>query len=183
MLDQNPWPLLLATPVLALLLFYSYTKRFTRWSHVVLGLGIAFAPVAAWIAIRPASLGAVAWCLMAAVTFWIAGFDLIYACQDVAFDRENNLHSVPARMGIPAALALARVFHVFTAVLLVVVGFLANLGWLYFVGVGLAIALLLIENAIVRPNDLSRVNLAFFTLNGAVGLMLGILGVCDILMT
>lgn len=181
-LEQNPWPLILAIPVLLFLMSYSYTKRFTRWSHVVLGLGIAFAPVAAWIAINPATLNATAWCLMAAVTFWIAGFDLIYACQDVAFDRDAKLHSVPSRMGIPTALNLARIFHFLTIVFLIAVGQLANLGTLYFVGVGLVAILLIIENAIVKPNDLSRVNLAFFTINGAVGLLLGILGVCDILL-
>lgn len=181
-LDSNPWPLILAGPVLAVLCFYSYTKRFTRWSHVVLGLGIAFAPVAAWIAIQPTTLGPPAWLLMLAVTFWVAGFDLIYACQDTAFDRTQGLHSVPARMGIPAALTLARVFHAVTVVALVAVGLTADLGTLYFVGVALVALLLIIENALVSSRDLRRVNLAFFTVNGVVGLVLGTLGILDILL-
>ncbi|MFQ5807507.1 MAG: 4-hydroxybenzoate octaprenyltransferase, partial [Phycisphaerae bacterium] len=109
-LDGNAWPLILSVPVIGLLCFYSYTKRFTRWSHMVLGAAIASAPVAAWIAINPATLGAPAWLLMLAVTFWIAGFDLIYACQDVDFDRQAGLYSLPAKMGVAAALWSARGF-------------------------------------------------------------------------
>ncbi len=182
-LSRNPWPLRLCVPVIAFLCFYSYTKRFTRWSHLVLGAGIACAPVAAWIAIRPETLAAPAWLLLAAVAFWIAGFDLIYACQDVAFDRARGLHSVPARVGIAAALWLARGFHVITAAALIAVGVTANLGSLYYVGVGCVILLLLVENALVSPRDLSRLNVAFFTVNGIVGLVLGILGVLDIVLS
>lgn len=180
LVDQNWWPAALSLPVLAFLCFYSYTKRFTRWSHVVLGAGIAFSPVAAWIAIEPATLGATAWLLMAAVLFWIAGFDLIYACQDVDFDREAQLHSVPARMGIAAALWLARAFHFVTIAALVGVGLSAELGVIYFVGVAIVAVLLAIENALVAPNDLSKVNLAFFTVNGVVGIVLGLLGIADV---
>jgi 4-hydroxybenzoate polyprenyltransferase len=179
----NPWPLILGVPVLAYLCGYSYTKHFTRWSHVWLGAGIAFAPVAAWIAIDPTTLGPPAWLLLVAVTFWIAGFDLIYACQDTDFDRQAGLHSVPAKMGIPAALWLARGFHVVTVAALVAVGMTAGLGVLYFVGVGLVALLLIVENALVHPKDLSRVNLAFFTVNGVVGLVLGSLGVADVLLS
>lgn len=178
---QNPWPLRLCVPVLALLCFYSYTKRFTRWSHLVLGFGIAAAPVAAWVAINPATLGLPAWLLMLSVMLWIAGFDLIYACQDVTFDRAHGLRSVPAQMGIAAALWLARAFHVVTVMGLVGVGLTAGLGWLYFGGVVCVAVLLAAENALVRPGDLRHVNVAFFTVNGLVGLALGILGVLDIL--
>lgn len=177
----NPWPLLLALPVLAWLCGYSYTKRFTRWSHLVLGAGIAFAPVGAWIAINPGTLGVPAWLLMAAVTFWIAGFDLIYACQDVDYDRGVGLFSVPAKMGVAAALWLARGFHVITVAALVGVGLTANLGMIYFAGVIVVAVLLAIENAIVSPRDLSRVNMAFFTVNGVVGLVLGACGIVDVL--
>ncbi len=182
MWTANPWPLRLGVPVLALLCVYSFTKRFTRWSHVLLGAGIGFAPVAAWIAVNPATLGPPAWLLWVAVATWIAGFDLIYACQDVAFDRQAGLHSVPARLGIPAALWLARVLHVTTVAALVAVGLTAGLGAFYYAGVGVAALLLTVENAIVSPRDLSRVNLAFFTVNGVVGLVLGLLAILDILL-
>ena len=180
----NGWPLILCLPVIAVLCLYSYTKRFTRWSHLVLGAGIALSPPAAWIAISPATLGPPAWLLMLAVMFWIAGFDLIYACQDVDFDRRENLHSIPAKMGVAAALWLARAFHVITVAALIGVGLTtAGLEMLYYVGVGCVTVLLIVENALVSPNDLSRVNLAFFTVNGVVGLVLGILGVLDIVLT
>jgi 4-hydroxybenzoate polyprenyltransferase len=180
--DRNPWPLRLGLPVLAVLCLYSYTKRFTRWSHVALGVAIGLSPVCAWIAISPATLGAPAWLLALAVTFWIAGFDLIYACQDVDIDRSQGLHSVPARMGVPVALWLARGFHLVTVLALLGVGLAASLGFLYYAGVGCVAVLLIVENALVSPNDLSRVNLAFFTVNGIVGLMLGLLGVLDVLL-
>jgi 4-hydroxybenzoate polyprenyltransferase len=176
----NGWPLKLSVPVLAALCGYSYTKRFTSWSHVLLGAGIALAPVAAWIAISPGTLGLPAWLLMVTVTFWIGGFDLIYACQDVEFDRRAGLYSVPARMGVVAALWCARGFHLVTVGALVGVGYSAGLGPLFFAGVGFVALLLAVENALVSPNDLSRVNLAFFTVNGVVGLMLAVLGVLDV---
>lgn len=179
----NPWPLRLCVPVLAWLCLYSYTKRWTRWSHLVLGTGIAFAPVAAWIAINPATLGPPAWLLLVAVALWIAGFDLIYACQDTASDHALGLHSVPARMGIAAALWLARAFHAVTLAALVGVGLTAHLGWLYATGVACVAALLIVEHMLVSPRDLSRVNVAFFTVNGVVGLVLGILGVLDIVLS
>lgn len=182
MLHGNAWPLLLSPAVLGVVCGYSFTKRFTRWSHVVLGAAIALAPVAAWVAIAPGTLGATAWLLMGAVTFWIGGFDLIYACQDVAFDRAAGLHSVPARLGVPAALWLARGFHAATVVLLLAVGRSASLGVYYHVGVACVTVLLIVENAIVSPKDLSRVNLAFFTINGVVGLVLGALGIVDVVL-
>ena len=176
----NSWPLLLSAPVLAALCFYSYTKRFTRLSHVALGGVIAFAPVAAWIAISPATLGAPAWLLMAAVMFWIGGFDIIYACQDFDFDRDHGLHSLPARLGIARALWIARAFHLITIAALICVGLAADLGTFYDVGVGCVAVLLVVENSLVRAGDLSRVNLAFFTVNGIVGVVLGGLGVLDV---
>jgi 4-hydroxybenzoate polyprenyltransferase len=179
---DNPWPLRLCAPVLLFLCFYSYTKRFTRLSHLFLGAGIALAPVAAWIAVRPETLGAPAGLLMAAVAFWIAGFDILYACQDVDFDRANRLHSLPARWGVGPALWAARGFHVVTVAALIGVGLAAGSGALFFLGVGIVAALLAVENAIVRPGDLSRVNLAFFTVNGIVGLALGALGIADVML-
>ncbi len=176
----NAWPLILCVPVIVVLCGYSYTKRFTPWSHLMLGAAIAFAPVGAWVAINPATLGAPAWLLMLAVTFWIAGFDVIYACQDVDFDRRAGLYSLPAKMGVTAALWSARGFHVITVTALIAVGFTAGLGMYYFIGVGCVAALLAVENALVHPNDLRRVNLAFFTVNGVVGLVLAGLGVLDV---
>ncbi len=177
----NPWPLRLSGPVVVLLCFYSYTKRFTALSHIVLGLAIACSPVAAWIAIEPRTLGAPAWLLLGSVMLWIAGFDLIYACQDVDFDRRAGLRSVPARFGIATALRLARVFHLLTVAGLTGVGLTAGLHGYYYAGVACVAVLLAYENAIVRPDDLSRVNLAFFTVNGIVGVLLGTLGVVDVL--
>lgn len=176
----NPWPLRLCLPVLALLCGYSYTKRFTRFSHLALGAAIALSPVAAWIAIAPQTLGLPAAALMLAVATWIAGFDIIYACQDVEFDRSAGLHSLPARAGIGPALWVARGLHAVTVAALLAVGRAAGLGGLYYVGVGCVALLLVIENALVSPRDLSRVNLAFFTVNGIVGLLLGGLGVLDV---
>lgn len=178
----NPWPLNLSLPVLAILCGYSFAKRFTHWSHLILGLAIAFAPVAAWIAIRPATLGFPAWNLMAAVACWIAGFDVIYACQDLEFDRAAKLRSLPARWGIGPALWFARGLHFITVGLLIVFGFAAGLGYCYFAGVGCVAVLLLVENCLVSPVDLRHVNLAFFTINGVVGVALGLLGVTDILL-
>ncbi len=182
LLHDNLWPLALSVPVLAYLCFYSLTKRFTRWSHIILGSGIALSPVAAWIAISPDTLGLAAWLLMAAVASWIGGFDLIYACQDVACDRQLGLHSVPASMGVGAALWLARVLHVITVAALAAVGITAQLGGLYFAGVVGVALLLIIENALVSPQNLSRVNLAFFTVNGIVGVVFGAVGIVDVVL-
>jgi 4-hydroxybenzoate polyprenyltransferase len=180
----NGWPLILCLPVISVLCLYSYTKRFTCWSHLALGAGIAMSPPAAWIAISPTTLGLPAGLLMLAVMFWIGGFDLIYACQDVGFDRQEGLHSIPAKMGIASALWLARAFHAITVAALIGVGLTtAGLETLYYIGVGCVTVLLIVENALVSPSDLSRVNLAFFTVNGVVGLLLGILGVLDIVLT
>ncbi len=177
----NIWPLALSLPTLLLVCVYSYTKRFTSLSHLVLGAAIAFSPVATWIAISPATLGAPAWLLMAAVATWIAGFDIIYACQDVDFDRRRGLFSIPARLGVGRALLLVRGLHAVAVGALVGVGLTADLGAWYFSGVVCVAALLTIENAIIHPHDLSRVNLAFFTTNGIVGVVLGVCGVIDVL--
>ncbi len=178
--DGNAWPIALAIPVLLVLCAYSWTKRFTRCSHLILGAAIAMAPVAAWIAISPQTLGAPAGFLMLAVACWIAGFDVIYACQDADFDRSVGLFSIPSRIGVGRALWIARGLHVVTTAALVATGLTAGLTAPYWIGVGCVVLLLVIENAIVSPTDLSRVNLAFFTVNGVVGLVLGGLGVLDV---
>lgn len=179
-LDGNAWPAILGVPVLIYLCFYSYTKRFTRWSHFVLGSAIALSPPAAWLAIHPASIGWPAIVLLGVVTCWIGGFDIIYACQDAEFDRREGLHSLPARLGIGKALWIARAAHAVTVVLLASLIPLSSLGWLYAAGVAAVAALLLIENLLVHADDLSRVGLAFFTINGIVSLVLGACAIGDI---
>ncbi len=181
-LYDNPWPAYLAAPVLAYLCGYSYAKRFTNWSHLYLGSAIAFSPVAAWIAVHPSSLGSAAVVLMAAVTLWIGGFDIIYACQDVGADRREGLFSLPARWGPARALWAARLAHFAAVVLLVVLAPLAGLGWVYLLGVLAVGLLLLIENLLVRADDFSRVNLAFFSINGIVSVALAATAITDILL-
>jgi len=176
----NLWPLRLSLPTLAVLAVYSLCKRFTSAAHFVLGAVIAFAPTAAWIAIHPATLGWPAAILTTGVTLWIAGFDIIYACQDVDVDRRDGLFSIPARLGIPAALWIARICHVLTVALLALLGYAAGLGVIYAAGVVLTAVLLAAEHAVVRANDLSRVNLAFFFFNGCISVLLGTAAVVDI---
>ena len=177
----NPWPVLLAGPVLLYLCGYSYSKFYTRWSHFYLGSAIAISPAAAWLAIDPNSIGWPAVLLVGAVTFWIGGFDIIYACQDIDFDRREGLHSLPAKLGPTAALWIARSAHALTVLLLAGVGIQAELGWLYWIGVGMVAVLLTVENALVHPDDFSRVNLAFFTVNGVISVGLGIVAIADVL--
>jgi 4-hydroxybenzoate polyprenyltransferase len=164
--------LALSPIALAWVLAYSYTKRFTRWSHLVLGLGLSIAPVGGYLAITGRwsepwwMLGALA----IAVATWVAGFDILYALQDVAFDRANALHSVPVAFGEAGALTVARALHVMTVASLAVVGLAAGAGWLYAVGVVVAAALLLYEHSLVRVGDLSRLDAAFFAMNGIISI-------------
>jgi len=175
----NWLPLVLSVPVLAWLLGYSYAKRFTMLAHGWLGAALGMAPVAAWIAIRGEALlahpadGLPALILGLAVTTWVAGFDIIYACQDAVFDASQGLHSIPARLGVPRALKLAAGLHVVTlAILATLTLVVPQLGAVYW-GTLVAIAALLVwEHSLVRPDDLSRVNQAFFTANAAIGLLL-----------
>jgi 4-hydroxybenzoate polyprenyltransferase len=162
--------LALSPVALAWVLAYSYTKRFTRWSHLVLGFGLAIAPVGGYLAItgRWSEPWWILCALALAVATWVAGFDILYALQDVAFDRENALHSVPVAYGEARALAAARALHVVTVVSLALVGLAAGPGWLYAAGVAVAAALLLYEHSLVRVGDLSRLDAAFFTMNGII---------------
>jgi 4-hydroxybenzoate polyprenyltransferase len=170
----NPLAGWLAFPVLAVLLGYSWMKR-VHWSaHLVLGLALGLAPLGAWIAVRgriDGSMVPALW-LALAVLSWVAGFDLIYACQDADFDRRSGLHSIPARFGVARALALSALLHLGTLVALLLVGWSAGLSWIWWAALTLAGLLLMWEHRIVRPDDLSRVNMAFFTLNGWLGLLL-----------
>jgi 4-hydroxybenzoate polyprenyltransferase len=165
----NPLCLVLSPVALLVIFGYSYTKRFTALSHVFLGLALALAPMGAWLAIR-GRLEAPPVVLGLAVLFWVAGFDTIYACQDEAFDRAEGLHSLPARLGTPRALALARFFHVAAVALLAGLYALVPLHPLYLVGVSAVAGLLVYEHSLVRADDLSRIDAAFFTVNGWISL-------------
>jgi 4-hydroxybenzoate polyprenyltransferase len=163
----NELTLKLLPGAIILLAGYSYTKRFTWLSHWVLGATDGLAPAGAWVAVR-AAVDPPAWLLWLAVTFWIAGFDLIYACQDTEFDRSEELQSVPARFGNAVALRLAQINHVLTVMLLAAVGGVMMLGWVYWMGLAVVAGLLVYEHSLVSPTDLSRVNLAFFNINGYI---------------
>ncbi len=176
----NPLAFALSPVALAVIVGYSYSKRWTILSHFWLGLSISIAPIGAWIAIT-GTLGWPPMLLGLAVLLWIGGFDIIYACQDYEFDRKHGLFSIPARYGKQRALRLSSTLHAMMVGVLIGVTAITNLGVLYLIGVGIVTILLIYEHAIVRPNDLSRVNLAFFTLNGIVSLVLMALSVADML--
>jgi 4-hydroxybenzoate polyprenyltransferase len=160
----------LSPVALAILFFYSYTKRFTAWSHFVLGFCLGISPAAAWIAIR-GSLDARMLILCAAVTLWVGGFDVLYACQDIEFDREAGLHSIPKRFGIARALLIARGMHVVMVALLVWLAASFQLAWPAWAGLAVVAALLGYEHSLVKANDLSKMNAAFFTVNGYISLL------------
>jgi 4-hydroxybenzoate polyprenyltransferase len=168
----NPLCLALSPVALGWVLAYSYTKRFTRWSHLALGLGLSMAPVGGYLAV--AGRWSEPWwmlCALAiAVATWVAGFDIFYALQDVAFDRANTLYSVPVAFGERGALRIARALHIVTVLALAGVGVATGAGWLYAVGVTVAAALLLYEHSLVRVGDLSRLDAAFFTMNGIISI-------------
>jgi 4-hydroxybenzoate polyprenyltransferase len=176
----NRLTFMLSPVALAVVLLYSYTKRFTRWSHLVLGFALGIAPAAAWIAVR-GSLDPRILILTAAVTFWVGGFDMLYACQDIDFDRANRLNSVPQSFGIPRALTLARLLHITMLVLLVALVLTFGLGKIAMAGV-LAVALLLAyEHSLVSSHDLSKLNAAFFTMNGVIAVVLFLFIAADLL--
>lgn len=175
----NPLCLKLSPLAVAVLWLYSYTKRFTWWCHLILGLAIGIGPVGAWIAIT----GTFDWqpfILGMAVACWIAGFDTMYACQDIDFDRKHNLYSIPARFGEEGALIFSAGFHVGTIFFLVLTGIILKLGLFYYTGVLMAAIILLYEHSIVKPGDLSRVNFASFKINRYVGLLIFITTLIDI---
>ena len=166
----NPLALKLAPLAIAILFFYSFTKRFTSWSHLFLGFALGISPAAAWIAIT----GSLDWrmlILCAAVTLWVGGFDVLYACQDIDFDRQSGLYSIPKRFGIANALWIARVMHV--GVVLLLAGLAASFGlpWPAWAGIVVVAALLAYEHSLVKANDLSKLNAAFFTVNGYISML------------
>jgi len=166
----NRLTLMLSPVALAIILLYSYTKRFTRWSHLFLGFALGIAPAAAWIAVR-GSLDPRILLLTAAVTFWVGGFDVIYACQDHDYDRSHGLHSLPRYFGVRNALVIARLFHIVMIGLLVAVIVTFGLGKFAFMGLFFVTALLLYEHMLVRHDDLSKLNAAFFTMNGVISVV------------
>lgn len=179
--ELNPLAFKLSPAALAILLGYSYTKRFTWLSHFVLGVCLGMSPVAAWIALRgDLQPGVVV--LGAAVALWVAGFDIIYACQDVDFDRREQLDSIPQRYGIRAALYVSGALHVAMLGLLVEVARVEHLGWVALAGLVAVAGLLAYEHALVKPSDLSRVNAAFFTVNGYISLLFFLTWAGDILL-
>jgi 4-hydroxybenzoate polyprenyltransferase len=177
----NRLALWLSPIALAVLLLYSYTKRFTRWSHLVLGFALGIAPAAAWIAVR-GSLDARILLLTAAVTFWVAGFDVLYACQDFDFDRRSGLHSIPRHLGIRRALWVARAFHIMMLAMLVALLWSFGLGKLAGGGVAVVALLLVYEHSLVSAEDLSKLNAAFFTLNGVVSVLFFVFVAGDLLL-
>lgn len=169
----NPLAFILFPGALIFLVGYSYTKRFTWSCHYILGFTDGLAPMGAWVAVRGSVFSIndlPAWILLAAVTFWIGGFDIIYACQDIDFDIEHGLHSIPVSVGINKALQIAALSHVLTVLLMVLLGILTALTWPYWIGVIVMAGLLIYEHSLVRPDDLSKLGVAFFNVNGYISI-------------
>jgi 4-hydroxybenzoate polyprenyltransferase len=184
---QLSWLCLLLAPVaLAIVFFYSLTKRFTWASHLFLGLGLAIAPIGAWLAVAGSAITlaelAVPLLLGLAVLFWLAGFDIIYSLQDRDFDRKQGLHSIPVRFGTAAALRLSSIFHVVTIGFLALVGVTAGLGIIYWIGFGAVAIVLFWEHRIVAPNDLSRINRAFFDFNAYMSIVYFVATLADLVL-
>ena len=167
----NPFTLTLAPFALGLTLFYSLTKRFTSFCHLILGVALAFSPLGGWVAVQ-GSWGGYPWALSAGVLFWVAGFDTVYACLDADFDKKSGLYSLPSRLGAKNAFRLAAVFHVIAFLFFVLTGMQADLNLFYFAGVILAAAALFYQHRIVDPDDLSKIQLSFFSMNGFISLAL-----------
>jgi 4-hydroxybenzoate polyprenyltransferase len=169
--ELNRLCFMLSPVALAITFFYSFTKRFTWLSHLVLGGAIGLAPIGGWVAVA-GSFHPIAFLLGAAVLFWIAGFDIVYGCQDYEFDCNYMLKSIPQRWGIARALRISELCHLITFALLVTVGLIAGLGPVYYIGLVLILAFLVVQHLIVSPEDLSRVNVSFFTMNGLISLVI-----------
>lgn len=178
----NPLCFALAPLAVIPLIVYPYAKRFTNWPHAILGIAQLIGPVGAWLAVTGTLRGSgPAWVLGAAVGLWIGGFDLMYACQDIEIDREIGVHSVPARYGVRFALWASSVAHVVTFALFVWYGVLVDFGWLWWLGLVVTAVAFVYEHSIVRVNDLTRVNRAFFTANGFVGITLFVFALLDLI--
>ncbi|MCM2264041.1 MAG: 4-hydroxybenzoate octaprenyltransferase [Desulfuromonadales bacterium] len=176
----NPLCLALAPVAVGFFVLYAYCKRFTAFAHVVLGLCLAAAPVGAWIALR----GDIDWPVLvlgAAVLLWVAGFDIFYALQDVEFDKTKGLHSIPVRFGVKNAILLGKLLHGGMIALLLLIPFGLPLGWLYFAGIAVISALIAYEHQLVKPHDLSRLNAAFFNMNGYISVTIFFFTLADAL--
>jgi len=178
--ELNRLAFLLSPVALAVLLLYSYTKRFTRWPHVVLGFALGIAPAAAWIAVRGSLDGRIL-LLTAAVTFWVAGFDVLYACQDLDFDRSAGLHSIPRYCGVGRSLWIARLFHALMLALLLLLVWAFALGAIAITGVGAVLLLIAYEHSLVSKDDLSKLNAAFFAMNGVISVVFFVFVALDLL--
>jgi len=177
----NHLALALSPLALAIILLYSYTKRFTRWSHLALGFALGIAPAAAWIGVR-GSLDPRILLLTAAVTFWVAGFDVLYSCQDFEFDSQSGLHSVPRYFGVPRALDIARAFHLAMLCLLILLVISFKLGLVAYLGMAAVAVLLVYEHSLVSAHDLSKLNAAFFTMNGVISVVFFVFVAADVLL-
>ncbi len=176
----NTTVLYLAPIALFVILFYSYTKRFTPLCHIVLGLGLALAPIGAYLAVI-ARFDLLPILFAFAVLFWVSGFDIIYALQDEEFDRQNNLHSIPAALGKAKALRVSEILHLLSSACVMAAGFYGHFGWLYWVGVLVFGGMLIYQHSIVKPNDLRRVNLAFMTANGIASVVFAVFVIADLI--
>ena len=177
----NPLSFVLSPAALAIVFFYSYTKRFTFLSHAFLGVAISLAPIGAWIAVT-GRLESPALVLGAAVLFWLLGFDVLYALQDMEFDRKAGLHSIPQRFGIGRSLWISRVSHVITMAALFRLYVLLSLGWYFLSGVIIALCLIIYEHALVKEHDLSKLNMAFFNMNGYISVTIFLFTLLDVLL-
>lgn len=169
----------LSPVALFVILFYSYTKRFTYLCHLVLGIGLSLAPIGAYLALT-GSFAVLPLLFSLAVVFWVSGFDIIYALQDIDFDQSQSLYSIPSYWGLEKALNIARVLHVFSAIFVIVAFYLGGFHLLYLVGLAVFIGMLLYQHSIVKPNDLSKVNIAFMTANGIASVVFGIIVIASI---
>jgi len=171
----------LSPVALFVILFYSYTKRFTALCHLVLGIGLSLAPIGSYLAVT----GVFAWLPILfsfAVVFWVSGFDIIFALQDIDFDQSQKLYSIPAVLGKKKALLVSELLHVFSALFIVSAGFVGEFSWMYWLGVLFFIGMLIYQHSIVKPNDLSKVNIAFMTANGIASVVFAILVIADLLL-
>ena len=187
----NVLPLILALPVVVVLCLYSYTKRFTALAHLYLGMTLMLAPVCTWIALRGVEIQHNLWDLLPAVVvgfavlFWVSGFDIIYACQDTDFDRQAKLKSIPAKFGVARALQIAAFSHILMIGALACLAWIpqmSELGWIYYISVAAVGVLLLVEHALVKPDDLDRVNVAFFQINAFISIGLFLIVSIDLLL-
>jgi 4-hydroxybenzoate polyprenyltransferase len=163
------------------LVIYSYTKRFTYLCHIVLGITIAIAPLGGWVG-ATGTLSLDAFLLFFGVLFWIAGFDVIYATQDADYDKSRGLYSIPSFFGVARGLIAARWLHAASFIAFIFFGFVTGMGWLYFLGVAISGAIMVYEHSLVKPNDLSKLNVAFFTMNGILSMIMFIFSVGDLLL-